>query len=278
MKKAVIVGMSNGKSLTDFHRVFLVQCSLESLNLFDKVEICKSVFVDEKTLTTLSPIIRAKYLQHYLTCHDYDAIFDVSGGDLCNTILPYLDLNSIQNSSCAFFGYSDVSVLLNVLAEHTCCNIWNFPVMSLQSAQKSTQKQKILHCFNEKLSTAIQVKGGNIRCLLKLAGTPYWPTLNKAALLIEALSGKSDRIISLIAQLEAMGVFHQISKLCVGRFIEIENEGKRDEFLSYLTNLCEQYKVQVHNYLLIGHIDDADPIQYANLKNKFNENYDILEG
>ena len=35
------------------------------------------------------------------------------------------------------------------------------------------------------------VVGGNIRCLLKLAGTPYWPDMREKILLLESFGGKT---------------------------------------------------------------------------------------
>ena len=46
-----------------------------------------------------------------------DAIFDGSGGDLANGVLPYLQLDLLRQHAKPFFGYSDLSVLLNALGD-----------------------------------------------------------------------------------------------------------------------------------------------------------------
>ena len=64
--------------------------------------------------------------------------------------------------------------------------------------------------------------GGNIRCLLKLAGTPYWPDMNGKILFLEARSGKLSQIVTYFSQLKQMGVFEQINGLLLGTFTELE--------------------------------------------------------
>ena len=67
--------------------------------------------------------------------------------------------------------------------------------------------------------------GGNLRCLLKLAGTPCWPDLTGKLLVLEAQGGSASRIAAGFAQLALMGVFDQISGLILGRFTQLEAEG-----------------------------------------------------
>ena len=46
---------------------------------------------------------------------DLEGIFDLSGGDLANTCIPFIDFKAYQNGSACFYGYSDLSVVLNAL-------------------------------------------------------------------------------------------------------------------------------------------------------------------
>lgn len=47
------------------------------------------------------------------------AIFDVSGGDIANEILPYLDFDSIAQSDKMFWGYSDFTTIINAIYAKT---------------------------------------------------------------------------------------------------------------------------------------------------------------
>ncbi|HVO53065.1 MAG TPA: LD-carboxypeptidase [Solirubrobacterales bacterium] len=65
--------------------------------------------------------------------------------------------------------------------------------------------------------------GGNIASLLTLAGTPYWPDLAGAVLLLEASSGTSAALLrAQLAQLAQLGCFAQAAAVLIGRFARSE--------------------------------------------------------
>lgn len=68
------------------------------------------------------------------------------------------------------------------------------------------------------------VVGGNIRCLLKLAGTPYWPDMNGKILLLESLGGLVPQMTAYLNQLKQIGVFEQINGILLGTFTKMEEE------------------------------------------------------
>lgn len=43
------------------------------------------------------------------------AIFDISGGDMCNELLDKLDYNIIKENNKPFFGYSDLTAIINAI-------------------------------------------------------------------------------------------------------------------------------------------------------------------
>ncbi|MFR6495650.1 MAG: LD-carboxypeptidase [Ruminococcus sp.] len=58
---------------------------------------------------------RAADIQAAFASPKVDAVFDLTGGDGANVVLPHLDLRKIAHTPKPFFGYSDVSALLNPL-------------------------------------------------------------------------------------------------------------------------------------------------------------------
>ena len=46
-------------------------------------------------------------------------IFDVSGGDMANEVMGYLDYQKIRESRAVFWGYSDLTVILNAIYAET---------------------------------------------------------------------------------------------------------------------------------------------------------------
>ena len=73
------------------------------------------------------------------------------------------------------------------------------------------------------------VVGGNIRCLLKLAGTKYFPELKDKILFLEALSGGEAQLRTYLAQLNELGAFSNTRGILLGTFTEFEktNSGKK---------------------------------------------------
>lgn len=202
-----------------------------------------------------SPIDRAKDLINFYKDTDIKAIFDVSGGDLANEILDYLDFDIIKSNYKPYFGYSDLTVILNSLYSQNKSINYNYQLRNLVNDSSKIQierfrnsilnKKDDLFNFNYRFINGNKIEGivlgGNIRCLLKLAGTKYMPNFNNSVLFLEAYGGDYNKISTYIAQLNHLGVFKSISGLILGTFTEFENKKyniKIEEvFLNKLKNL-----------------------------------------
>lgn len=68
------------------------------------------------------------------------------------------------------------------------------------------------------------VIGGNIRCLLKLAGTEFMPDFKNKILLLESMSGTTELIETYLCQLHQLGVFNKVSGILLGTFTQMETE------------------------------------------------------
>lgn len=66
--------------------------------------------------------------------------------------------------------------------------------------------------------------GGNLQCLLKLAGTPCWPDFTSAIFFIEAYEITAKDCQAAFAQLLQMGVFNKISGAIVGYIDGMQRE------------------------------------------------------
>ena len=99
------------------------------------------------------------------------------------------------------------------------------------------------------------VVGGKLRCLLKLAGTPYFPDMKGKLLVLEAMGGSAARIGSGMAQLSQMGVFEQVNGILLGTFLEMEaKDGPSPEelILEYAGN-----RIPVAKTSMLGHRPDS---------------------
>ena len=98
--------------------------------------------------------------------------------------------------------------------------------------------------------------GGNIRCLLKLAGTEYWPDMNEKILLLEALGGDVPKMAAYLSQLNQLHVFDQINGILLGTFTEME----KNRFSPAVEELVKQYVKDgfpIAKTGEIGHAKDA---------------------
>ena len=104
-----------------------------------------------------------------------------------------------------------------------------------------------------------RVVGGNIRCLLKLAGTPFWPDMRGAVLLLEAHSGGASQMTTMLEQLMELGTAEQVGGVLLGTFTQMERDGLRPEIGELVMKMFPE-KVPVARTRFVGHGHDARAI------------------
>lgn len=185
---------------------------------------------------------RAEALMNFYRDPEVKAIFDLSGGDIANEILPYLDFKIIARSHAVFWGYSDLTTILNAIYAKTgkfsvlyqACNLVSEAGAFRRPAFENTILQKKSDLFQIFCKYVQQgqiqspltgtVVGGNIRCFLKLAGTEYWPDMQDKIFLLEAWSGTVPKMVTYLSQLQQLGVFRQVKAVLLGTFTEMEQK------------------------------------------------------
>ena len=197
-----------------------------------------------------TPIERASVFNAYMK-ENIPFIFDVSGGDLANSMIPYIDLNLYEKSTSIFHGYSDLTCVLNVLAPIRPCVLF-------QVCQNTNQKEILDYLSgNEKSLIVKKAMGGNIRCLLKLAGTSYFPNLKGQDLFLESRSGDIRRIESYLSQLEMMGVMDGVRSITFGQFTQLQ---EMDQY-EWLKKRSQVYTVPVSFLDCVGHSKDSKAVR-----------------
>ena len=250
------------------YKIALVSCSnglrnITSNNIANLISILKEMGLIPILSNSLyefnnhsySAYDRASDLIKFYEDQDIKYIFDLSGGDLANEILDYLDFDIIKSNYKPFFGYSDLTVILNSLYSQNKTVNYNYQLRNLINDDSEVQIDRFknfiindnqdLFNFNYKWVNGNEMRGtvlgGNIRCLLKLAGTKYMPDFKDSILFLESLGGDYNKISTYITQLKQIGVFNSISGLILGTFTEFESKkenGKVEElFLNTLKKL-----------------------------------------
>lgn len=249
--KVALVCCSNGLSVDSVGVVEQLEESLVEAGL----EVVKSPYIFQKqSVFSGTAKQRAEALMQFYEDKSIQAVYDLSGGDIANEILPYLDFQKIQENPKYFFGYSDLTTVLNAIYTKTrnkgiLYQIRNIVGGHLEKGRSDTELSVAGMQWREFVDFVEEEKGdclgrlgefsydwlqgnsmcgilvgGNIRCLLKLAGTPYFPDMEGKILLLEARSGQVAQLTTYISQLRQMGVFEQAAGILLGTFSQMERE------------------------------------------------------
>ena len=103
------------------------------------------------------------------------------------------------------------------------------------------------------------VVGGNIRCLLKLAGTEYMPDFTDKILLLESYSGTVPKMETYLCQLQQLGVFDKVSGILLGTFTEMEEKNCKPR-MKELVQRIVRVDMPIAVTKDIGHGTDAKAI------------------
>lgn len=201
------------------------------------------------------------------------AIYDISGGDLANGVLKYLDFDVIGNTDKTFWGYSDLTTVINAIYTMTGKPSVLWQIRNMTGSESQLQRKRFgdylagdtnglfgISCnFLQGNCMEGVVVGGNIRCFTKLAGTKYWPDMHGKILLMESLGGGSGQIATLFAQLEQIGVFNQVAGVLLGTFTSYEKSNPEMTVFDLLKMHIDD-KLPVAVTREIGHGHDSKAI------------------
>ena len=216
---------------------------------------------------------KADNLTKLFTDKKIRAIFDLSGGDLSNSILDYLNFEAIQRHPKPFFGYSDLSTVLNAIFTKSKFPTFYYQLKNLVIGDFKKEQIKLfkdtlmgssndLFKFDYDFITGKYLRGvvvgGNIRCTLKLAGTKYMPDFFGKVLFLEAYSGNSAKIYTYLHQYKQTGAFDNLKGIILGSFTEMElNNIKPTVSDMLLEILGEDNIIPIAKTQMLGHGSDA---------------------
>lgn len=234
-QQAGIVCCSDGLAKNQQEQVHNLRDALRQMN----ISVIMSPYLYQGIGTAKQ---KAQALMELYDNDDIHDVFDISGGDLANELLPYLDYKRIADSGKTFWGYSDLTSILNGIYSKTGNPGVLYQIRNLIGVCGQEQQEKFYQMLQRKGDDLFRfdyhfiqgtemegiVIGGNIRCLLKLAGTDYFPDCHDRILLLESLSGGMSRITAYFSQLQQMGVFDRCVGILLGTFTQLEQENGID--------------------------------------------------
>ncbi len=185
--KVGIVNCSNGQKRAYAEKIRQLEETLVDVGIQPVFSEC---IYEKEAVFSGSAEDRAATLMQFYGDDEVEEIFDISGGDVANEVLPYLDYDDKKQQ------------------------IQNFRNTVLE---KGTDLFQFEYRFLQQKEMRGIVVGGNIRCFLKLAGTEYMPDLTGKILLLESYGGTVAQIETYLCQLQQLGAFDKVAGILFSR-------------------------------------------------------------
>ncbi len=259
-----IVACSNGLTEQDKTQIEELILRLKSMGL----EPAYSPYIyQNRSVFSGTAQQRADAVNSFYSDESVKAIFDVSGGDIANEVLEYLDEQIMITNPKPFFGYSDLTTVLNAIYTRTGQLSYLYQVRCLVWDEKEAQAMAFENSLFQNKDDLFDAKwrflrgskidgivvGGNIRCFLKLAGTAYMPDLLGKVLFLESYGGGVAQMATYISQLKQIGAFNQISGLLLGTFTKMEEKNETPDIEELILSACADYRFPIARTKDIGH-------------------------
>ncbi|MBI4015691.1 MAG: LD-carboxypeptidase [Candidatus Aenigmarchaeota archaeon] len=202
-----------------------------------------------KNFNSTDPKKKAEDLNELFQNPEVKGIVSTVGGNNIQKTLEFIDWKTIKKNPKVFVGFSDVAALLNAI--YVKIGLITF------------QGPEIRHCFglystdyDRKIFLDRLVKGkigevpalrerktiraghaqgkflgGNLRALLKLAGTEFWPDFSNSILMLEDYHMRCDDVYKALEKLKELGVFDKVKGVVVGFIYGLQKEWPKDKQL-----------------------------------------------
>lgn len=232
--KVGIVACSNGQKKEYAEQIKTLENTLLDIGL---QPVFSDYIYEKESVFSGTAQERAEALMQMYANEEITEIFDISGGDIANGILPYLDYDRISKCNKRFWGYSDLTTVVNAIYAKTGKPSVLYQVKNLVWDESGQQVENFrntmiegendlfhldYHFIQQQKMQGVIV-GGNIRCFLKLAGTEYMPDLTGKILLLESLGGTVAQMETYLCQLQQLGAFDKVAGILLGTFTEMES-------------------------------------------------------
>jgi muramoyltetrapeptide carboxypeptidase len=169
---------------------------------------------------------------------DVDIVLAQRGGYGCIKLLPYIDFNIIKNNIKKFCGFSDISVLLNVIFGETKIITYHSPMLinfadptkfTINSFLNAISGFPVKNIFKNAKVKALQhgkaegiLKGGNTVTLTSLLGTKWEIDTKDAILFLEEVDEELYRVDRALTQWILAGKLNNIKGLILGNFRKLK--------------------------------------------------------
>lgn len=238
---------------------------------------------------------RAKDLTSMFEDKNVDTIVCLRGGYGSIRMASYLDLKIIKNNPKPFFGYSDITLLLNYI--YNTCNFPTFhgPMITSKFNDISTReyfmktlihnKSKIIYKLSDicsddysiwnKRDFSGNIVGGNLSIICSSLGTPYEINFINNILLIEDVDESPYSVDRMLSQLISSGKLKKLSGIIIGNFTNCINKNHNVPVEKIIKEKLLPLNIPIINGMYIGHDYPNITIPIGS-KFKFSSNNNLL--
>ncbi len=208
---------------------------------------------------------RAKFVNQMFADKSIDAVMCARGGYGSIRILPLLDYEIMADNPKVFIGFSDITVLLNVLNNRCAMATFHGPVVTSLADSSDETRIALLQAvssdtrFEVKVPGGTAVKagsgtgavcGGNLTTLCHLVGTPYLPSFTHKILFLEDRAEAPYRIDRMLVHMKLAGCFENLAGIVLGSF---EDCGSMESILNSVSEIFAPYPIPILAGLDAGH-------------------------
>lgn len=249
--------------------------NLENKQFNDGIQFLEKLgfkIIKGKHLNPKSPQEKAEDLHYLFSNKEVDAIICSQGGDSAEEVLPHINWEIIKDNPKIFLGISDITVLLNSIYHKTGLITFHGNDIKYGFGRNPSdydKKEFVERLIEGKIgeinpnreSKKIRegkakgkLLGGNIRCLLKLADTEFWPNFEDSILILEAYHLTEENCLKYFKKLKELGVFDKIKGVVVGFIygMQVENP-KSKQMENILLDFTKDYDFPILKVNNFGH-------------------------
>lgn len=189
---------------------------------------------------------RAEDIMRMFIDDSIDMILCVRGGYGSMRILPFIDFDLIKKHPKIIIGYSDITVLLNIINQRCGLITFHGPTLSSDLQEKNTlmsllntlkdgykpysiinPSSIILECYGKE-NVEGELVGGNLCLITSNLGTPYEIDTKNKILFLEEVGEEPYRIDRMLTQLILAGKLQQCKGIILGQFTDCDINGEKE--------------------------------------------------
>ena len=169
---------------------------------------------------------RSNYINTGFADEQVRAIWAMRGGYGCGRLLPLLDANAFAADPTWLVGFSDITALHGWAQVHGIASL-HAPVASTYGQASDSTRQGMWQALEQKEggreANGSAIVGGNLSVLYSLLGTPYFPPVEDAWLLLEDLDEYLYHVDRMLLAFRLAGVFDRVKGVLVGSFTDLHD-------------------------------------------------------